>query len=56
MFCQRETRYSVIDSSDYQVLCVLVTVRYSVFCQGETRYSEIDSSNYQVLCVLSRRD
>ena len=47
MFCQGETRYSVIDPSDYQVLCVL---------SGETRYSVIDPSAYQVLCVLSRRD
>ena len=47
MFCQGETRYSVIDASDYQVLCVL---------QGGTRYSVIDPSAYQVLCVLSRRD
>ena len=23
VFCQGETRYSVLDSSDYQVLCVL---------------------------------
>ena len=68
MFCQRETRYSVLDYSDYQVLCVLskerlvtpcsilVTIRYSVFCQRETRYSVLDSSDYQVLCVLSRRE
>ena len=47
MFCQGETRYSVLDSSDYQ---------YSVFCQRETRYSVLDSSDYQVLCVLSKRD
>ena len=53
MFCQRETRYSVLDSSDYQVLCVLSRLeRLDTLCSVRV----LDSSDYQVLCVLSKRD